>query len=200
MTPFTPRITSRRIVALVAAGVLCAASPSFAVSPARLSGGITGLVRDGIGIPQMGATVQLFNREDRLFARALTDEKGGFSFLSLMPDVYSVRVSLRSFVPVFRDNIVVQPGMRSVLNVNLTTLFSTIQLVTPPPGERALMTDDWKWVLRSASSTRPVLRLLPNFNPDYDPDRPARRGGVLGDARPGEALGRRWRPGFRLWQ
>jgi hypothetical protein len=146
--------------------------PSFAASPVRLAGALTGLVRDALGVPQMGATVQLFNHEDRLFARALTDDKGSFSFLSLMPDVYSVRVNLRSFVPVFRENIVVQPGVRSVLNVSLSTLFSTIQLVTPPPGEGAVMSDDWKWVLRTASSTRPVLRLLPNFDPDAgQPDR-----------------------------
>jgi len=159
---------------LLVAGLLCIASPSFAVAPAKLSGGITGMVKDGVGIPQMGATVLLFNRQDRLSARGLTDEKGNFSFLSLLPDVYSIRVSLRSFVPVFRDNIVVQPGMRSVLNVNLTTLFSTIQLITPPAGERALMTDDWKWVLRSSSATRPILRILPNFDPTLDPSRPAR--------------------------
>ncbi len=91
-----------------------------------------------------------------------------------MPDVYSIRVSLRSFVPVFRENIVVQPGVRSLLNVSLTTLFSTIELIAPPPGERALMSDDWKWVLRSASSTRPILRILPDFHPDPDPDQPAR--------------------------
>jgi hypothetical protein len=172
MTPPTSRFTSRRTAVVLVAALVSISSPSFAIEPARLSGGITGLVRDGLGIPQMGATVLLFNRQDRLFARALSNEKGGFSFLSLVPDVYSVRVSLRSFVPVFRENIVVQPGVRSMLNVSLTTLFSSIELVTPPPGERALMSDDWKWVLRSASSTRPILRILPNAHPD--PDQPAR--------------------------
>src|SRR5207245_8890809 len=79
-----------------------------------------------------------------------------------------------------RDNIVVQPGVRSVLNVNLSTLFSTIQLVAPPAGERSLMTDDWKWVLRSAAATRPVLRILP----DFDPNRPAHRvTGVFSETR-----------------
>lgn len=174
MRPFAPRVGSPKAAALLVAGILSIASPSFAVAPARLSGAITGQVRDGVGIPQMGATVLLFTHEDRLFARALTDANGAFSFLSLMPDVYSMRVTLRSFAPVFRNNIQVQPGMRSFLSVNLTTLFSTIQLVTPPEGERALMTDDWKWVLRSASSTRPILRILPNWNPG-DPDRPERR-------------------------
>jgi len=173
MTPFSPRVGSPRTAALMAAVILFVAAPSFAVAPVKLSGAITGQVRDGVGIPQMGATVLLFTHEDRLFARALTDENGAFSFLSLMPEVYSIRVTLRSFAPVFRNNIQVQPGMRSVLNVNLTTLFSTIQLVTPPEGERALMTDDWKWVLRSASSTRPILRILPNFDPD-DPGHTAR--------------------------
>src|SRR5438477_11018098 len=168
MRPYTPRVTSPRTAAILVAGIVLSALPSFAVAPAKLSGGITGLVRDGAGIPQMGATIMLFTHEDRLFTRVLTDEKGSFSFLSLAPDVYSIRVSLRSFSPVFRDNIVVQPGMRSILNVNLTTLFSTIQLVAAPPGERALMTDGWKWVLRSASATRPILRIL--ANPDSDSD------------------------------
>lgn len=172
MAPFTLRGVFSGTAAMVVAGVLC--SPSFAVSPARLSGAISGLVHDGSGVPQMGASVLLFNHEERLFARVLTDEKGNFAFLSLAPDVYSIRVSLRSFVPVFRHNIVVQPGVRSVLNVNLTTLFSTIQLTTPPAGDGALMSDDWKWVLRSASATRPVLRILPDLGPD-NVNHPSRR-------------------------
>ena len=146
------------------------ALPAFAVSPVRLSGALTGLVHDGAGVPQMGASILLFNHEERLLARALTDDKGGFSFLDLIPDVYSVRVSLRSFMPVFRSNIIVQPGVRSVLNVSLTTLFSSIQLIKPPVGDAVIMSDDWKWVLRTANSTRPVLRLLPGV--DEDPNAP----------------------------
>jgi hypothetical protein len=165
------------------AGLAFPALPALPATSARLSGGITGSVRDGAGIPQMGATVLLFNRQDRLAARVLTNENGAFSFLSLMPDVYAVRVSLRSFVPVFRDHIVVQPGVRSVLNVSLSTLFSTMQLVTPPPGELGLMSDDWKWVLRSASSTRPILRILPGLNPGLNPDRPARTTTVFSETR-----------------
>src|SRR5579863_9181389 len=153
MRPVGVRISSSRRIAILVAGLVSLASPMYAVSPVRLSGALTGLVHDGAGVPQMGASVFLFNHEERLFARALTDDKGGFSFLDLMPDVYSVRVSLRSFMPVFRDNIVVQPGVRSVLNVSLTTLFSSIQLIRPPAGDAAIMSDDWKWVLRSASAT-----------------------------------------------
>ena len=159
------------------------ALPTFAATAAKLSGGITGSVRDGAGVPQMGASVLLFDHQDRLAARALTDGNGAFTFLSLMPDVYAIRVSLRSFIPVFRENIVVQPGVRSVLNVSVSTLFSTIQLVTPAPGEVGLMSDDWKWVLRSASSTRPILRILPNLDPNSKPDRPARATAVFSESR-----------------
>jgi hypothetical protein len=45
-----------------------------------------------------------------------------------------------------------------VLNVNLNTLFSSIQFAYPPIENGSLMSDEWKWVLRSASPTRPVLR------------------------------------------
>jgi len=179
MKPVSLRIGPSRRVAILAAAFVSLALPMSAISPVRLSGALTGLVHDGAGVPQMGATVLLFNHEERLFARALTDDKGGFSFMDLMPDVYSVRVSLRSFMPVFRENIIVQPGVRSVLNVSLTTLFSSIQLIRPPAGDAAIMTDDWKWVLRSASSTRPVLRLLPGV--DQDPNAPSRHTTVFSE-------------------
>lgn len=142
MRPLSVRIASSRTAAILVAGVVFLAQPSFGASSVKLAGALTGQVHDAAGIPQMGASVRLFNHEDRLFAHALTDDKGSFSFGSLMPDVYSIQVSLRSFVPVFRENIVVQPGVRSVLNVSLSTLFSTIQLIAPPAGEGAVMSDD----------------------------------------------------------
>ncbi|HUP03731.1 MAG TPA: carboxypeptidase-like regulatory domain-containing protein, partial [Bryobacteraceae bacterium] len=88
----------------------------------------------------------------------LTDEKGEFKFAGLLPDVYSVRVTLATFVPALRRGILVQPGMRSLLAVDLSTLFSSIELAYPPRGSGGVMSDDWKWVLRGSSSTRPVLR------------------------------------------
>ncbi len=78
MTPPIPRFTSHRTAVVLVAALVSIGLPSFAIEPARLSGGITGMVSDGLGIPQMGATVLLFNRQDRLFARALSDEKAVF--------------------------------------------------------------------------------------------------------------------------
>src|SRR5438477_12909339 len=89
----------------------------FAVSgatAAKLTGSIAGIVRDPLGVPQMGATVLLLNGYERIVQRALTNEKGLFGFEALLPDSYSVRVSLASFVPAVKHKIAVQPGMQSL--------------------------------------------------------------------------------------
>jgi len=83
---------------------------SGAATILKLSGSITGSVK-GSGTPQMGAVVQLFNRNEKLVEKAITNAGGEFLFASLMPDVYSIRISDASFVPAIRHNILVQPGM-----------------------------------------------------------------------------------------
>jgi len=147
--------------AVVAFMCLTAAAPAPAAESIKLSGVIEGLVTNGDGIPQLGAAVSLFNRHDKLFAKVITGESGNFAFAGLIPDVYSIRVTLASFVPAIKRDILVQPGMRSTLNVSMATLFSSIHLVYPT-DHPAFMSDDWKWVLRTASSTRPIMRLLPD--------------------------------------
>ncbi len=137
------------------------ASPALAIEENRFSGSLAGKVMSAAGIPQMGAAVMLYNRFDRMVSRALTDDKGAFTFDQLLPDSYSVRVNLQSYVPALRRNIAVQPGMRSVLNISLSSVLSSVELVYMAPGQASIMSEDWKWMLRSAQSTRPVLRFLP---------------------------------------
>ena len=156
--------THKTVVSLVLAGAvyLAGAGLGQAATPLRMAGAITGFVTDAAGVPQMGAAVVLLNRQERQFERALTDDRGAFRFLGLTPDLYSIKVTLAAFVPAIKKGILVQPGMASVMNVNLNTLFSSIQFAYPPIENGSLMSDEWKWVLRSASPTRPVLR----FNGD----------------------------------
>lgn len=155
---------THKTIATLLWGMACLLEPviSQAVTPSglKLSGAITGVVTDALGIPQMGATVMLYNRQDRLSEKVVTDDRGEFRFVALFPDVYSIRVTLATYLPAFRQNILVQPGMRSMLNVNLSGVFSTIQFSYPSLENGGLMTDDWKWVLRSSSATRPVLRFI----------------------------------------
>jgi len=148
--------TYKSMAGLVLTGMVCVGNAP-AVEPIRMSGAIVGRVVDSAGIAQMGAAVVLFNKQDKQFSRVLTDSQGMFKFLGLVPDTYSLKVTFASLLPAMRRNILIQPGMRSVMDVRLNSLFSTIQLAYPPV-ENGIMSDDWKWVLRSASPTRPVLR------------------------------------------
>jgi len=149
---------------------------SAQVTALRLSGSIAGYVRDVAGVPQMGATVALFNRQERQIFQAITNERGVFGFEGLAPETYSLRVSLSSFVPALKQRIVVQPGMQSLLFINMASLLSSVELVYALPGQGALMSDDWKGTLRVSSSTRPVLRALPDWFPNAPAEKPV--GGV----------------------
>ncbi|MCU1335455.1 MAG: hypothetical protein JWO19_1036 [Bryobacterales bacterium] len=137
------------------------AAEARAVFAPTLSGQILGEVRNSTGVTQMGAVVALYNRYDELVRRGLSNQDGKFVFDSLVPDVYSIRVSLVSFVPALRRNISVLAGSENLLKIQLTSALSTIELVPLSSPEGALMSDSWKWVLRSSHATRPVLRLLP---------------------------------------
>ena len=181
-------MTGRILLALVrpkiAIGVISALlvlSPSvFGGSETSLSGSIAGYVRDSRGTPQMGASVLLFNRSERLIQQAITNERGLFGFAALTPDLYSVRVSLASFVPAVKQKIAVQPGMQSLLYVDMASVLSSIELVYATPGQGALMSDEWKWTLKASASTRPVLRMLP---PDYSASDPTHRDSVFSETR-----------------
>ncbi|MDP9054740.1 MAG: carboxypeptidase-like regulatory domain-containing protein [Acidobacteriota bacterium] len=132
-----------------------------AAATIRFSGELTGMVTDVAGKPQPGAVVLLFNRQERLLQQSATDPFGGFAFGDLLPDLYSVHVSFSSFVPAIRERIQIKPGMRSLLEVNLSRVFSSVQLVSMTPVSGGLMNDGWKWALRADPATRPILRFLP---------------------------------------
>jgi hypothetical protein len=177
--------THKTVVSLVLAGAvyLAGAGLGQAATPLPMAGAITGFVTDAAGVPQMGAAVILLNRQERQFERALTDDRGAFRFLGLAPDLYSIKVTLAAFVPALRKGILVQPGMASVLNVNLNTLFSSIQFAYPPIENGSLMSDEWKWVLRSASPTRPVLRFSGDAVARSTSANASRRTAVFSDTR-----------------
>ena len=154
--------STQRKAAIAVAVLACVAVPHLAKSAdfVQRPGAISGKVTGGAGVPQMGAAVVLYDRQQRVYNRALSDERGEFRFTDLSPNVYSVRVTLAAFVPAIRKDILVQPGMRSLLAVNLSALFSSIQLSYPVVENGSLMSEDWKWALRGDHATRPALRFL----------------------------------------
>ncbi len=124
-----------------------------------VTGALLGSVMDASGTPQMGATVLLLNKYERQIAKTITTPDGRFAFASLPADIYSVRVSLASFLPVSRDRVAVKAGVNSILRIHLATLFSSIEVSYSWPA--GAMTDDWKWVLRSSPAIRPITRFMP---------------------------------------
>ncbi|HEV8412816.1 MAG TPA: carboxypeptidase-like regulatory domain-containing protein [Bryobacteraceae bacterium] len=137
------------------------AADADAIFGPSFPGQILGEVRNSTGVVQMGAVVSLYNRSDELLRRSFSNQDGRFIFDGLAPDVYSIRVNLASFVPALRRNISVLAGSENLLKIQLASALSTIELVPLNSPEGALMSDSWKWVLRSSHATRPVLRLLP---------------------------------------
>ncbi len=142
-------------------GVLCL-YPAIALAgdPVIFSGGIAGEVRSVAGVAEMGAKILLYDRHEQLVRQMLTNEEGRFGFSALNPDIYSIRVTLASFVPAVRRNIQVSAGSESLLQIHLSGIFSTVDILASGT-HGTLMTDDWKWVLRASPATRPILRFLP---------------------------------------
>jgi Carboxypeptidase regulatory-like domain len=151
---------------IIAAGLLTSLG---ALTPQAQGGGLTvfsgevlGEVRNSTGALQMGASVSLYNRFDQLVRQVLTNESGKFAFEGVPADTYSIHVNLASFLPAVRNNIVVAPGSENLLHVNLGTLVSGVDLAPPSAVPGVLMSDEWKWVLRTSAATRPVLRFAPD--------------------------------------
>lgn len=110
MIPRAYSFLSRSSVLAIVFAAAVAPRPACAISPVKLAGALEGHVSDDAGHPQMGAVVQIFDRQDHLLERQLTDGEGLFVFAGLLPDLYSVRVTLATFLPAVRNQIFVQAG------------------------------------------------------------------------------------------
>jgi len=171
-----------RTAALALIALLSALPVEMRGAELKVFGAISGQVRNAAGIGQMGALVQVMNRSERVVQRTLAGPDGWFRIEGLPPDTYSVRVTLASFVPALRNHVVVRPGVESLLQIQLSQLFSSIELVYVAPGQTGLLSEDWKWVLRSSTATRPVLRLLPQ-QPSWQTASSARSASGIGPMR-----------------
>ena len=128
------------------------------LAQAEISGTVGGLVRDAHGVPRMGAVVSLLTPQGRPIKRVFSDYRGIFKVDNLFPGDYSIRVTLDRFLPLLKQNVRVESGRKTILDVNLRGVFASLQMLFPDGGEIRDMSDDWKWVLKTASTTRPALR------------------------------------------
>jgi hypothetical protein len=118
---------------------------------------VSGVVRDSAGVPQIGAVVQLLRTDMSVITTAYTSSKGRFTFPSVLPGRYALKVIGSSFLPALRENVRVRSSV--VVNLTLNTLYEAMQWLPAEPRSGDAQKDDWAWTLRSAAN-RPLLRWL----------------------------------------
>jgi len=144
-----------------AMGVSWGVLPATAqTSPKPSAGTVSGVVRDSAGIPQLGATVEMFSEAPGVLAarQFLTNTQGIFKGEKFAPGFYTVRVTLAGFLPSIEKHIRISSNLTTVVRVQLESMFASVEELRRPPTNGVAEPDDWKWVLRSAPGLRPVLQ------------------------------------------
>jgi Carboxypeptidase regulatory-like domain len=142
--------------ALIALFLGAFAGPLLAAQP---SGKIAGVVVDPAGTPQLGATVAIAAEQvhDSGTGEVLTNDRGRFLSLALVPGFYTVRVSLAGFLPALEQHVEVSDKRTTLLQLQLGSVFSALETLHQQPAQN-LDADEWGWVLRTSAATRSVLR------------------------------------------
>lgn len=158
-------------VRVMGALVLIAAFSCLGTRPAIAQvkspqGVLSGVVRDTTGTPQMGASVEVI-QESAAPAAAInffTNTKGLFRGEKLAPGFYTVRVTLAGFLPTLEKHVRVSANLTTLVRIQLESMLASLDQLRRAPSSAASEADEWKWVLRSANSVRPVLQWV-----DQDP-------------------------------
>jgi hypothetical protein len=121
-------------------------------------GTLSGVVVDPSGTPQMGANVKLVaeNLGPSVTSKLFTNQHGAFSNARVPAGYYELQVSLAGFLPSTQHHIRVVPNVTTLVKVELSTVFASLDRLRRGPAPSA-GNDDWKWVLRTSAATRPVL-------------------------------------------
>ena len=123
--------------------------------------GISGVVRDAHGTPQMGALVELLGPDATVIARAFTDDHGRYLLGAVLPGSYQLRASAAFLLPAVRGNVRLRGGARAVADLTLTAIFEVGSWLPAQTRSISEPADDWQWTLRSTAN-RPLLRLANN--------------------------------------
>jgi len=196
-----PNTLFRPKALLLVSGLLLVGLPP-AENLAAGYGSLAGIVSDNKGVPLMGATVMVigptaFATEagSQIVERMVTDAHGRFTIAHLVPGWYSLKVSSPTRLPAMRNGVRVEAGETVVATFVLTDAFAPIRFQVPNNSVSS-WGDDWKWVLRTSSTTRPILRLRAQPEPTQgDAARakapvpaPERMAGILSGSAPHDPL------------
>jgi hypothetical protein len=125
-----------------------------------VSGKLAGVVRDLTGTPQMGASVEVFAEAPGATSSLeyLTNTQGIFRGDKVSPGLYTIRVTLAGFLPTLQQHVRINPNLTTMVRIEMESMFAALEQLRRQPNSSHVEADDWKWVLRSAAGTRPVLQ------------------------------------------
>jgi hypothetical protein len=144
----------------VALGLLTVLALSTSVFAQRITGGITGTVKDGTGAVLPGVTVELTGEYVMGAQTSVTNESGVYRFLNLAPGTYNLTFTITGFAPFNRQGLVVAVGMTTEENVTmqLSSVSESITVTGASPVVDTIASDvgtnyDKEWV-KNAPITR----------------------------------------------
>ena len=135
-------------------GLLVCGSLTVGTAAAQNLGTIQGRVQDPSGLPLVGALVAIQSVDSSIREFVFTNHLGVFSVPDLIAGRYIVRVTKSNFLPAVASNVDLSIGAEVALTLSLQTAMDIVRR-----GVRGGSFEEMKWVLRSAPSTRPILRL-----------------------------------------
>ena len=144
---------------LLFVGLLGGSSASLLAANA---GGLAGVVKDSRGAPLAGVAVTLlrgqFNPKE--IQTVTTDGAGRFEMRGLVPGAYSLKATLTSYLPAIQSQVGIVADKISDLTLILENLYLQSILGVSGTNAEPAVKEDIESVLRSASSTRPILRVF----------------------------------------
>ncbi len=149
------------------------------------AGGLAGIVKDSRGAPLAGVAVSLLRGQfnPRIVQTVTTDGTGRFEMRGVLPGFYSLKASLASYLPFIQSQVGVVAGKIADLTLILENLYLQSILGVPAGSFQDTVREDIESVLRSASSTRPILRVFEtDAGSREEPEDPtsARKNGIRG--------------------
>lgn len=151
-----------RIVTLASAVFLALGSSQFAY--AQTAGALVGTVADAQGATVPGATVTLISESRGIAIDTQSSGTGDFIFPSVLPDTYTVRVSVDGFKTLERRGVAVSPGDRVVvgtMTIELGALSETVTVTGEAPLIQAQSGE------RSSTVTTQEVQNLPIANRNF---------------------------------
>jgi len=144
----------------IAAGVVMCMLGFVTVASAQGVGGIGGTVTDQSGAVLPGVSVTLSNPLGSLGGNqtTVTDDRGAFQFVRLVPGTYMVRADLSGFRPATQEGIVVNSDVTA--RVDLRLQIGALEEGIIVSGQSPLL--DTTSAMRQTVLSREVLNALPN--------------------------------------